>query len=88
MKYTVLLLRPDYVADTFGQDTFCAHVEGDTAEAALAAARAEACEADGQDDPEDYYCLFCTDGHVADHTPPNDKPEIWRSIIKEPKLES
>jgi hypothetical protein len=62
--YTVLLLRPD----AFVQDTFCAHVEGDTAEAALAAARAEACEADGQDAPDDYFCLFCTDGHVIDHS--------------------
>jgi hypothetical protein len=65
--YTILLLRPDYVAATFGHDTFCAHVKGKTREAALAEARAAACAADGQDTPDDYYCLFCTDGHVVDY---------------------
>ena len=66
--YTVLLLRPDYVADTYGHDTFCAHVEGLTVADALAAARAAVCEADGQETPEDYHCLFCTAGHVIDHS--------------------
>lgn len=65
--YTVLLLRPDYVTAAFGHDTFCAHVRGDTPEVALNAARAAACEADNEDTPEDYYCLFCADGHVIDY---------------------
>jgi len=65
--YTILLLRPDYIASTFGHDTFCTHVEGETATDALIAARKAACEADKSDRPEDYYCLFCTDGHVIDH---------------------
>ena len=81
--YTILLLRPDYVAATFGHDTFCAHVEGPTADAALAEARAAACEADEQETPEDYYCLFCTDGHVKDYQDgaggvctPNDQAQL------------
>jgi len=65
--YTILLVRPDCVAATFGYDTFCAHVEGQTVEAALDAARASACESDDHDTPEDYYCLFCTDGHVVNY---------------------
>lgn len=62
--YTVLLLRPDYVAETFGHDTFCTHVMGETPASALIAARKEACSADESDNPEDYHCLFCVDGHV------------------------
>lgn len=65
--YTILLLRPDDVATNYGQDTFCAHVEGDTVEAALVEAQQAASSADGNDCPEDYYCLFCTDGHVVDY---------------------
>ena len=65
--YTVLLLRPDYVANTFGHDTFCVHTVAASTVAALTAARAAACETDEQDVPEDYYCLFCTDGHVVDY---------------------
>ena len=63
-KWTVLLLRPDYLAATFGHDTFCAHVYGKTSAEALAAARNEAIAADHTTSgAEDYYCLLCIRGH-------------------------
>lgn len=65
-KYTVLLLRPDYMAATFGHDTFCAYASGATPVEALADARAAAAECDDAD-PEDYYCLLCTNGHIIDY---------------------
>jgi hypothetical protein len=81
--YTVLLLRPDYAAATFGQDTFCAYVEGMTPEDALIAARSAACDEDDTDTPEDYYCQFCADGHIINYQDgcggvwnPNEKNEI------------
>lgn len=82
--YTVLLLRPDYLADPFGQDTFCSFVYGKTAEEAIAAARAEVCESDETDTPEDYHCLFCTYGHVDDLSyrlecdQPEERPETGK----------
>jgi hypothetical protein len=66
--YTVLLLRPDYAAATFGHDTFLAHVTGENVGAALTAARRAACKADETSEPEDYYCLFCAKGHMDDLT--------------------
>lgn len=65
--YTVLLLRPDYIAATFGHDTFCAHVRAPNPREALVAARVAACEADVTDYPCDYYCLLCADGHITDY---------------------
>lgn len=62
--YTVLLLRPDYVAQEFGKDTFCAYIYAKDAQDAVDKARKEACLVDLEDEPEDYYCLFCTPGHV------------------------
>jgi len=73
--YTVLLLRPDYVADTFGHDTFCAHVEAPNVSAAQAAAQREAVVADSDAgerlhegyitrEMDNYHVLFVTEGHV------------------------
>ena len=42
MKFTVLLLYPDYIADTFGHDTYLAHVEAATETDAVLAAQTEA----------------------------------------------
>lgn len=63
-KYTVLFLKPDYVADTYGQDTFCAYVKASDHKHAIEEARSEACKADEQDNPDDYYCLFCATGYI------------------------
>jgi len=62
-KWTVLLLRPDYLAATFGHDTFCAFVEAETPAQALVAARNAAIVADeNPDGAADYYCLLCIRG--------------------------
>lgn len=75
--YTVLLLRPDYIADEFGKDTYLAHVTADGAKEAMEAAQLEAWVADREGDeleepndtaegPEDYHVLFATMGHQRD----------------------
>jgi hypothetical protein len=53
--YTVLLLRPDYVADDYGTDTYMTHVDAPTVAAAQAAAQREAVLMDysPQDEPID-----------------------------------
>lgn len=65
--FTVLLLRPDYVADTFGQDTYLAHVKAPTVALAQKAAQKEAADADTIDEgapcaPENYYVLLVLRG--------------------------
>lgn len=46
MKYTVLLLRPDYKADCFGTDTFMDHVEAMNVQCAEETAQVNAMAAD------------------------------------------
>ena len=73
-KYTVLLLRPDYVADGFGTDTYLAQVEADSAEAAVLAAQAEVMALDDIDlNPGDYHPLITIEGWHDDIT-----PEVYR----------
>jgi len=65
--WTVLLLRPDYDADTYGQDTFMTHVQADSAEEAIREAQGQAV---GQEcTPEDYVCLACIRGKHVDRRP-------------------
>lgn len=66
MKYTVLLLRPDYVADVFGQDTYLAYADAPNASRAIALGQHEACAADGGDDSLAYYPLAVFAGHLDD----------------------
>lgn len=70
-RYTVLLLRPDYVANTFGQDTYMTHIEAENIAAAQIAAQEEAVFADRADDydnihPDDYAVLMVVEGHHLD----------------------
>lgn len=71
-NYTVLLLRPDYIANEFGKDTYLAHVSANGAELAQLAAQVEARDADlppGAEDwpnPADYHVLFVALGHHED----------------------
>lgn len=76
-NYTVLLLRPDYIVDVFGQDTYLAHVVANGVEEAQKLAQMEAFEADvDQDDrsdfrddaSDDYYVLFVAVGHLEDQS--------------------
>ena len=67
--YTVLLLRPDYIAEPYGQDTYLAHVEAENPANAIEAARIEVWKEDhggAADDSEDYHPLFITEGHHQD----------------------
>jgi hypothetical protein len=73
-KYTVLLLRPDYVADDFGTDTYLAQVEADSVSAAVLAAQAEVAEIDDLDlKSTDYHPLITIEGWHDDLT-----PEVYR----------
>lgn len=72
-KYTVLLLRPDYMTDNFGQDTYQAWVEAPDPIRAKAFAQQQAFEADRarEDLPalenlEDYFVLAVYAGHIED----------------------
>lgn len=60
--FTVLLLRPDYVADTFGQDTYLAHVKAPTVALAQEAAQKEAADADREPDGGGYFVLMVVRG--------------------------
>jgi hypothetical protein len=73
MKFTVLLLRPDYGTGDYGHDTWASHVEADTPGGAVVSAQEEAAQADDCDSPDDYYPLFVAEGHLQDLT-----PEPWR----------
>lgn len=68
--WTVLLLRSDYAAATYGHDTILLHVEGATAKDAVDCAKVEAARIDEHVCPEaeDYYCLFCTPGHLKNYS--------------------
>jgi hypothetical protein len=69
-KYTVLLLRPDHVADGFGPDTYLAQVEADSADGAVLAAQKEVTEMDELDlSPTDYHPLITIEGWRDDITP-------------------
>jgi hypothetical protein len=69
--FTVLLMRPDYIAGQYGEDTYLAHVTAPDPTEALAAARREVAKADGNDEPEwnDYTCLCIFEGTHDDLNP-------------------
>lgn len=74
MRYTVILLRPDYIADAFGQDTYMDHVEATTPAGAVDEARTRGVSLDYGDDvadatPDDYFALAVFAGHLDDLTP-------------------
>lgn len=76
--YTVLLLRPDYSTDNYGQDTYMTHIDALNVEAAIRLARVEALQADtppedrkglSYNNLEDYFVLLVAEGHVIDINP-------------------
>lgn len=73
--YTVLLLRPEYICDDPSDavnSTYLAHVGATDPKMAVAYARQEAADADGQDDKPDgidYVPLFVTKGIHRDVKP-------------------
>lgn len=76
-KFTVVLMRPDYMTSDFGQDCYVAHVEAVSEYAAVDAGQHEAAEADHKEgeeglrdiwegalpNHEDYYPLLVFEGH-------------------------
>lgn len=74
MKYTVILMRPDYATDNYGTDTFMTHVEAVDPRTALSEARALVIDADfGEDaaevEPADYACIALIEGEHKDLNP-------------------
>lgn len=69
VKYSVLLLYPDYCSDAYGQETYFAHVQAPTPGEALEAARKK-CMAEELapeiNDPDDLFCLLIVHGHLND----------------------
>ena len=65
-KYTVLLLRPDYIAECYGIDTYTAHVTADNVVAAVIQAQNEVFVLDHREahDPQHYACIGLFDGHL------------------------
>lgn len=68
-KYTVVLLRPDYMTSNYGQDVYVAKVRAPTHRAALVAAQDEVFDVDSKqglepDDPQDYALCVMFEGHL------------------------
>ena len=68
-KFTVILMRPESVSETYGQDVYFAHVEAKRARFAVQPALSQVVEADKDLDldlsDEDYTCVAVLDGHVT-----------------------
>jgi hypothetical protein len=65
--YSVLLLYPDYIADTFGQETYYAHVQADNPAEAIIRAQTNAIDANPEyreecPTGEDFYPLLLLEG--------------------------
>jgi hypothetical protein len=72
-KYTVLMIVPDYIASSYGEETYMAYVEAETVEEAQLEAQDEAYkdlveEPDRlpEDNPEDFFVVFACHDHVKD----------------------
>lgn len=71
IEYSVLLLYPDYCSDSFGRDTYFAHVTAANPAEALKLSRKKLMSealAPEIDEPDDIYCLLIIQGHKNDLT--------------------
>lgn len=69
LKYTVLLLYPDYMAENYGEDTYLAWVEAVNTKQAVRKAQIEAMRAQGGQPgvtADDFLPLFACSGHHID----------------------
>lgn len=66
--YTVILIRPDYIAENYGEDFYFAHVEAENPTAAVKAAQIEVVREDGYDEDhaENYALVAIFEGHHED----------------------
>ena len=73
VTFTVLLQRPDYIAENYGEDDFLWQGIAADSTSALALARTAVIAADGGeevcDDPADYRCLILLAGIHDDQNP-------------------
>jgi hypothetical protein len=70
-KYTVLLLYPDYLSDSYGQETFLSHVRAKNVRDAIAQAQSEVMRVNDWDsnvveDKSHFYPLSVFEGHLKD----------------------
>jgi len=67
MKYTVLLLYPDYMTEDYGQETYLAWVDASDPNDAVKKAQARvAYENDATDSRDDFFVLLVAEGHITD----------------------
>ena len=70
MKFSVLLLYPDYMAEMFGQDTVFTYVDEPIVEDAIKAAQEDVANSSQEDPrPEDFYPLLVLHGWHDDVRP-------------------
>lgn len=85
--YTVLLLRPDYRAYSYGQDTYLAHVEAENPDDAVVAGQIGVWKEDAGDEAgtswSDYHPLLVLDGHHYDAAPPAPEPKTYTVFCQE-----
>lgn len=65
-KYTVLVLKPDYVSENFGQDISVEHVTANSVELAQVLAQEQAWGNEDISDQDDYYVLAVFEGYHQD----------------------
>jgi hypothetical protein len=67
-KFTVILLYPDYLANTFGHDTYMTCVEADSVELAIFAATSDAIEDNDRmlSEREDWFVIAVIEGDHQD----------------------
>ncbi len=66
MKYTVLLLYPDYMAETFGQETYMTTVTADNVTQAKRLAQEEVAAENKAENPDDFLVLCVLAGEHDD----------------------
>lgn len=65
--YTAIVLRPDYTAETYGQDTYLTWVNADTSAEAADRARGAAAAVDkNEGNEEDYFLVALFEGKLID----------------------
>ena len=69
VKYSVLLLYPDEIADAYGQETYYTFVTAGTPREALEKARRRCMDNNLEiENPEDLFCSLIIHGHKHDMT--------------------
>lgn len=66
-NYSVLLLYPDHMAETFGHDTYLTHVNARSPEEAISTAREHVRAQDVN--PDDFHVLLVAKGWIQDLKP-------------------